>query len=137
MKTYKVTEIFKSIQGEGSLVGTVMTFVRFQGCNLACNFCDTDFSHGTEMTVGEILGEIKSDWVCLTGGEPLMQTGQWDDPLMDALYARRHKIALETNGTIRLSHHGFSHVCMSPKVPAWAHGLPMSSSGWIGKCYRK
>lgn len=116
MKKYKITEIFTSIQGEGSLSGTVQTFIRFQDCNLHCSFCDTDFSYGTEMTVDQILSEIKSEWVCLTGGEPLLQTGQWDDELMDALVGK-HKIALETNGTLKLSHHGFDHVCMSPKVP--------------------
>ena len=115
IKKYKISEIFKSIQGEGSRCGTVMTFIRFAGCNIQCKFCDTDFTVKREMTVEQIVAECNTEWVCLTGGEPLMQTGLWDDPLMEELYRLRYSVALETNGMFRLSHHGFSHVTMSPK----------------------
>ena len=40
----KIKEIFSSIQGEGLLVGVEQIFIRFCKCNLACKYCDTDFS---------------------------------------------------------------------------------------------
>jgi 7-carboxy-7-deazaguanine synthase len=43
MDLLRVTEIFHSIQGEGHHAGTAAVFVRATGCNLACDFCDTDF----------------------------------------------------------------------------------------------
>ena len=49
-KTYRVNEIFYSLQGEGYYTGTPAVFLRFSGCNRACSFCDTDFAAFTEMT---------------------------------------------------------------------------------------
>jgi 7-carboxy-7-deazaguanine synthase len=74
----KVNEIFYSIQGEGTLVGVPSIFLRLTGCNLRCSFCDTTYAYeqGTEMSIQEILDEIKKfacTTVCLTGGEPLLQ----------------------------------------------------------------
>lgn len=112
-----VKDIFSSIQGEGSLSGQYVTFVRFAGCNLACEFCDTDFSGGTEMTITEIVSAIKTEWVWLTGGEPLLQVGELNDPFIDALKSSGHKIAIETNGSIRLKNPKIDHVSLSPKVP--------------------
>ena len=49
----KVNEIFYSLQGEGFHTGTPAVFVRLSGCNMACDFCDTDHSRGREMTDDE------------------------------------------------------------------------------------
>ena len=94
---YKIKNIFTSIAGEGSLVGTPMTFIRFSGCNLSCKFCDTDFSGGNMMTTESILKLVSTEWVCFTGGEPLLQVGSFKDELTNELY-KNHKIAVETNG---------------------------------------
>jgi 7-carboxy-7-deazaguanine synthase len=101
----KVNEIFYSIQGEGTLVGVPSIFLRFTGCNLRCSFCDTTYAYkkGTEMSVQEILHEIKKfacTTICLTGGEPLLQK---DAPrLIECLLQKKYKICLETNGSISI-----------------------------------
>lgn len=73
----KIREIFVSIQGEGPYVGTRQLFIRFCGCNLHCNYCDTDFeiSKSKEYSPSELMNEISKMndifTVSLTGGEPL------------------------------------------------------------------
>jgi len=102
MHTYRVNEIFYSIQGEGQFAGTPAVFVRFSGCNLACPWCDTDHASGEEMTrdelenaVGELLKDHEGAIVVLTGGEPALQLRE-DEPLF-----RQFKtlVCIETNGT--------------------------------------
>ncbi len=53
-KTYRINEIFYSLQGEGYYTGTPAVFLRFSGCNRKCSFCDTDHSGGSSMTADEI-----------------------------------------------------------------------------------
>jgi len=101
----KVNEIFYSIQGEGTLIGIPMVFVRFTGCNLRCTWCDTKYAweEGKEMSMEEIIGEIrkyKSNWVCLTGGEPLLQKDIYK--LIDRLINLGYRVLLETNGSLSL-----------------------------------
>ena len=55
MKTYRVNDMFYSLQGEGYNTGKAAVFVRFAGCNLRCSFCDTDFADYTEMSADEIV----------------------------------------------------------------------------------
>ena len=77
-KTYRVNEIFYSIQGEGRWAGRAAVFVRFSGCNLKCPFCDTDFRHYEEYTAKQLIDKIKEvapecKFIVLTGGEPTLQ----------------------------------------------------------------
>lgn len=74
----RLTEIFHSIQGEGLLMGIPMLFVRTNRCNLRCNWCDSTytFTGGNEVSLDEIVKNVEGSseaWVCLTGGEPLLQ----------------------------------------------------------------
>jgi len=72
----KVKEIFYSLQGEGGRQGAASIFIRLSGCNLKCDFCDTDFSGGEEMSWEEILQHIRQfpcRWIVWTGGEPTLQ----------------------------------------------------------------
>ena len=106
MTTLRLTEIFHSIQGEGSTVGLPTTFVRFTGCSLRCSWCDTTYSfHGGEdwtvERVLERLAPIRTKRVCITGGEPLDQPEAAVD-LMDALLKRGYFVVLETSGSIDL-----------------------------------
>jgi len=100
VNTYRINEIFYSLQGEGRHTGRAAVFVRFSGCNLACSFCDTDFRSYTLMTAEDILAAV-SPWVScafvvLTGGEPSLQV---DVPLVEALHEAGFYVAMETNGT--------------------------------------
>ncbi len=74
-----ISEIFYSIQGEGTLTGTPSVFVRTSGCNLRCNWCDTPYAswnpEGEARTVAQVVAEIErhpARHVVLTGGEPMI-----------------------------------------------------------------
>jgi 7-carboxy-7-deazaguanine synthase len=97
----RVTEIFFSIQGEGTRAGRPCVFVRFTGCDLRCGYCDTAYAFhgGAEMSREEILATVArhpSHFVMLTGGEPMLQH---DLPaLAEALVGRGYEVAVETHG---------------------------------------
>lgn len=100
----KVNEIFLSIQGESLSAGFPTIFIRFTGCNLRCNYCDTTYSYekGVEISPEGILKEIKKfqyNRVCLTGGEPLLQKDL--DKLLKMLDG--YIVSIETNGSIKLN----------------------------------
>ena len=102
-KKIKVKEIFTSIQGEGPYIGYKQLFIRLCGCNLKCNYCDTDFvpdSGVQEYTVIELLDEIKKykdvHSVSFTGGEPLLHY----QFLAELFPQINKKIYLETNATL-------------------------------------
>ena len=56
----KINEIFSSIQGEGPIVGYKQLFIRFCGCNLHCDYCDTEFQQGTCFSPQELYSKIVS-----------------------------------------------------------------------------
>lgn len=110
----KVVEIFYSLQGEGLHSGTPAVFVRFAGCNLRCPFCDTDFTHGTEMSEDEIVSAVMgypAKLVVVTGGEPSLQL---TESLVDALHRQGRRVAVETNGTHTLPPN-VDWITLSPK----------------------
>lgn len=96
----RINEIFYSLQGEGRYTGHAVVFVRFAGCNLNCEFCDTKHQSYKEYTNEEILREIKKyapcDRVVLTGGEPTLQI---TEEFLDLLVENGYFINIETNGT--------------------------------------
>lgn len=125
-RTYRVNEIFYSIQGEGRWAGRAAIFVRFSGCNLLCPFCDTDFHSYTEYTAKHLIEEIKKaapdcKFVVLTGGEPTLQV---DNALTCALGYEGYYIALETNGT-RKTPANVNWVTCSPKYAYLANAKPI------------
>lgn len=102
----RISEIFSSIQGEGILIGTRQVFVRFSGCNLNCNYCDTPLSrdpdYGNEFdikTLHEKINDIITpDFhsISLTGGEPLLHA----DFIKNFLENYNLPTLLETNGSL-------------------------------------
>lgn len=102
----RIIEIFTSIQGEGPYIGVKQLFIRFCGCNLSCEYCDTNDGENEEyleLTPEELhkyidefnLKTIHS--ISLTGGEPLL----WVDFLLEFLPQITNKIYLETNSTLK------------------------------------
>jgi 7-carboxy-7-deazaguanine synthase len=114
----QLAEIFYSIQGEGLWTGTPAIFVRLAGCNLACDFCDTDYSTKFFATADEVVRmvrDIGSDcpMIVLTGGEPLAQS---ETPaLIEALRRDGRRVHVESNGTIFTELPDDVWLCVSPK----------------------
>ena len=102
----KVCEIFRSIQGEGVHAGEPTIFIRLSGCNLKCAWCDTQYhDEGREISVGEVIDEVEMLFdvdnilplICITGGEPLLQSGA--AKLAAHLILMGYDVSIETNGT--------------------------------------
>lgn len=108
-----ITEIFKSIQGEGTRAGLPCIFVRLTGCNLRCTWCDTAYAFhgGKKMPVSEIMQRVDEltgraenqtgalaavPLVELTGGEPLLQEEIY--PFADQLLSAGYTVMIETSG---------------------------------------
>ncbi len=119
----KVAEIFRSLQGEGRNQGLPCTFVRLSGCNLRCRWCDTPdaLQDGTAMNIPEVVSAVRrlpGRYVCITGGEPLLQKEELV-PILHTLASAGYKIDIETNGTIGFSElHQFASICMDVKCPS-------------------
>ena len=134
---YAVKECFLTLQGEGVQSGRRAVFLRFAGCKLwsgresdrataQCGFCDTDFvgtdgDGGGKFAGADVLAaHVEGYWgegkderlVVITGGEPMLQL---DAALLDALHARRFRVAMETNGTLPAAG-GLDWICVSPKA---------------------
>ena len=114
---YKLSEIFYSIQGEGYHAGVPMIFVRFEGCNQHCWFCDTDPAVRLTSSSADLLERLRSyprcHTLCLTGGEPLLQV---DRELVSQLTQEGYTLHLETNGTLEPSFCFPGWITCSPKI---------------------
>jgi len=102
-----ITEIFKSIQGEGTRAGLPCIFVRLTGCNLRCTWCDTAYAFygGTKQSVDEVIEKVRAlsggdtgriNLLEITGGEPLLQPEA--PALAEGLLAAGYKVMIETSG---------------------------------------
>lgn len=119
---YALHEIFATLQGEGRNTGRPCVFVRFAGCNLACPWCDTDFSAKMALELDELLeaiAQFEPKSVIFTGGEPLIQPEL--EPLARALKARGYWLGIETNGTLEPDpslREVLDYIATSPKTTA-------------------
>mgnify|MGYP001796726159 CR=1 FL=1 len=108
-----ISEIVKSIQGEGTRAGLPCIVVRLTGCNLRCTWCDTAYAFhgGKKMSVAEVAARVDQlagrlpdmlgsaavvPLVELTGGEPLLQEEIY--PLAEQLLASGYTVMIETSG---------------------------------------
>lgn len=99
----QLIEIFGSVQGETSFSGLPTTFIRLAACNLRCTWCDTSYSfgRGTPYTIQKIIEETEQQglpYVCITGGEPLLQLEVHF--LIKELCDRGFRLSLETGGSL-------------------------------------
>jgi organic radical activating enzyme len=118
-RTLNVVEIFHSIQGEGANSGKSAVFVRLSSCNKNCNFCDTDWSVGVDMTVKQIFEIVDSylhdsvyqhNLLIWTGGEPTLQL---DDDILSCFSGYYN--CIETNGSMPVPSK-IDYISCSPKV---------------------
>lgn len=127
----KVVETFASINGEGPCAGELAFFVRFQGCNLRCSYCDTMWANApdcpyTKQPPEEIVAKILQSGirnVTLTGGEPLLQP---EMPALLMLLADHPelRVEVETNGAVDLA-----PFCKTSR-PVFTMDYKLPSSDW-------
>ena len=119
-----VKHIFKTLQGEGPHVGVPSIFIRLGGCNLACDFCDTEFENFEKISTESIVDKVKNfslndknirsvGLVVITGGEPFRQPIRL---LCEKLIEEDFAIQIETNGTIYRDIPEEVDIICSPKV---------------------
>ena len=132
----KIVEKFVSIQGEGKFQGYPTAFIRCQGCNLRCNWCDTLYARNEQGE--EVATDLLAMWikgtgiknVCITGGEPMLQVGAvWT--LLDLL-DNKYSVCIETNGATEVyDYHEEEFMCEVQIVMDWK----MPSSGQYDDAY--
>jgi len=126
----RICEIFYSIAGESTDAGRPCVFIRFTGCNLRCNWCDTKYSYreGKDLEIDRIVAEASSygcKFICLTGGEPLMRNLK---ALVRSLQRESFEIQIETNGSKPIYEHPNSSLGVR-----WVMDMKCPSSGESGK----
>lgn len=127
---FPLVEIFESVQGEGFFTGTPALFVRFAGCNLNCDWCDTDHDCKFTMNLEALAEEITKSplqHIIFTGGEPTLYD-------LDALSREingltdQKRLHVETNGTRSVDWlSAIDYVTVSPKSPSYIqrHGFEL------------
>ena len=106
-----VDNIFVSIQGESSYVGFPTVCVRLFGCPVGCAYCDTFQKTKNKMSLGRIVDTVRSykgiKYVCITGGEPLIQEDTM--PLVYELQGLGYNVSIETSGCVPLDEESYRH----------------------------
>jgi 7-carboxy-7-deazaguanine synthase len=125
-----VMEIYRSVQGEGTLMGVPTTFVRFFACNLRCSWCDTKYSWSVReggtweslpaQGVASQIQALGARHVVLTGGEPTLQKDLAQ--LARLLKDQEHHLTVETNTTI-------FPVAVAPLIDLWSLSPKLTSAG--------
>jgi 7-carboxy-7-deazaguanine synthase len=132
----RISEIFYSVQGEGTLTGVPSVFIRTSGCNLRCTWCDTPYAswspEGPEMTLESILAEVSKHptrHVVVTGGEPMIAKGIRE--LITMLQAQRKHVTIETAGTVSPGGLRVDLASLSPKLANSTPGEDKAGAGWV------
>lgn len=121
----RISEIYRSVQGEGPRVGLCTTFVRFAGCNLKCPGWACDTQHAIDpklyrhewktMTVDALVDQVidrsaPGENICLTGGEPFLQPHNELKDLVNILSVSDRKLECFSNGTLRIPEWAFADI---------------------------
>ncbi|MEM9215782.1 MAG: 7-carboxy-7-deazaguanine synthase QueE [Cyanobacteria bacterium P01_F01_bin.150] len=120
---FPIHETFQStVQGEGALAGTLVDFIRLYGCPVGCWFCDTGYSHTdnhgrtipyTQYTIEQLLAELRSPRVVISGGEPMMNRHL--PLLINAIETSDRQVSIETSGSRWQSVNDTVWLTLSPK----------------------
>ena len=118
----RVTELFRSIQGESTHAGRPCTFVRLTGCPMRCVWCDSEytFTGGEHMSIDDVLAQVLAfgcQLVEVTGGEPLAQKEAF--LLISRLCNEGFEVLVETGGYVSTT--GLDHrakIILDVKCPA-------------------
>lgn len=115
MNPLKINSIFQSISGEAGEIpqGTWCTFIRLQGCNLKCDWCDTpnaqkETEEAMSMSMDKIIRSCEFKHIIITGGEPLLQPNIYS--LFDALIDLNYIVQVETNGSFNVDVEKYSKI---------------------------
>jgi organic radical activating enzyme len=118
--TIPVQETFQqTIQGEGYWSGTPADFIRLSGCPVGCSWCDTGYADGgmdlprQMRSFADLIGELRSPLVVITGGEPFIHQQLPD--LVQVIAATGRKVSLETSGAFWRDIPECAWVTLSPK----------------------
>ena len=133
-----ISEIFYSIQGEGSLAGVPSVFIRTSGCNLRCAWCDTPYAswhpEGTDTSIEQIIAEVETHptrFVVVTGGEPMIAKGMRE--LLSALREHGKHITIETAGTVPPNGIACDLASISPKLANSTPSAEAAGTAWKEK----
>jgi 7-carboxy-7-deazaguanine synthase len=140
MTSYKINELFETIQGEGAFTGQPSIFIRLQGCPVGCSWCDTkhtwEVASDLQVSAGEILAknEESAAWsdlsaeqllvlvknqgyqakhIVITGGEPCMYDLR---PICQLFEENGYSCQIETSGTFEVKSSAKCWVTVSPKI---------------------
>jgi 7-carboxy-7-deazaguanine synthase len=99
----RITEIFRSIQGESTHAGRPCSFVRLTGCPMRCAWCDSEytFTGGERVSVEDVMRKVREygcQLVEVTGGEPLAQKEAFE--LVRRLCDAGYEVLIETGGYV-------------------------------------
>ncbi|MCP2727974.1 7-carboxy-7-deazaguanine synthase QueE [Limnofasciculus baicalensis] len=115
-----IHETFQStVQGEGYWTGALVDFIRLSGCPVGCPWCDTGYADGganlprVERSIHELLGELKSPRVVISGGEPFIQKHLPE--LVQALLTAGKQVSIETSGAFWKEISPEAWITLSPK----------------------
>lgn len=132
----RISEVFYSVQGEGSLVGVPSVFIRTSGCNLRCRWCDTPYASwrptGDERSVESLLAEVDTfptRYVVVTGGEPMVAKEMPE--LLAGLRAAGKHITIETAGTVAPNGVACDLASLSPKLANSTPSVDDISPDWV------
>jgi organic radical activating enzyme len=134
MMTLPIHETFQqTIQGEGYWVGTPVDFIRLAGCPVQCPWCDTGYSDGGMglprhiRSVSELISELRSPRVVISGGEPMMYSQLPDFVTMIEVTGRQ--VSIETSGAFWQPIPNSAWVTLSPKTHV-SPQYPVFESMW-------